>query len=60
VIKSAEFRKNKISLDVERISNEENKYFGKISSIKKSGISELKINNKVIRMSDPNSFEIGQ
>ncbi len=60
VIKSAEFRKNKISLDIGSISNEENKYFGKISSIKKSGISELKINNKVIRMSDPNSFEIGQ
>lgn len=60
VVKSADFKKNKITLDITSISNYENEYFGKISATNKSGTPRLEINKKIINISDKKKFKINQ
>lgn len=56
VVNSAEFRKNKINLTIDRITDD--KYFGKISQTKKHQNFHLRINNKAIMINGQKKFNI--
>ena len=60
VVNSADFKKKKINLTIDRIENYENEYVGKILTTDKSGFPHLKINNKDIKLSNQNYFKINQ
>lgn len=54
VVNSAEFRKNKIFLTIDQLTN--NEYFGKIFKTKKLKNFQLEINNKIVKVIDQNNF----
>ena len=60
VVNSADFKKNKISLTIDKIDNYDNEYVGKILPTYKSGFPHLKINNKDIVLSNQNYFKINK
>ncbi|HUX58655.1 MAG TPA: hypothetical protein VMV77_16915 [Bacteroidales bacterium] len=60
VVNSADFKKKKINLTINRIENYENEYVGKILTTDKSGFPHLKINNKDIILSNQNHFKINK
>jgi hypothetical protein len=60
VVNSADFKKNIISLTIDKIDNYDNEYVGKILPTYKSGFPHLKINKKDIVLSKQNYFKINK
>ncbi len=56
VINKVDFRKNKITLSINRLTNDE--YFGEMLQPKKNKKFHLEINNKAVTISNQNKFKI--